>query len=54
MLISRLSIKMSKCLLNAIYTFCLIKGFYFLKCITKDCVAIILNVVLIFFKYKLN
>ena len=45
---------MSKRLPNALCVFCLIKDFYFLERITKDCVAITLIVVLIFFEYKHN
>ncbi len=39
---------------NILRTFCLIEDFYFIKHITKDCIAIILIVILIFFKYKLK
>jgi len=39
---------------NILRTFCLIEDFYFTKRITKDCIAIILAIVLIFSKYRLK
>lgn len=45
---------MSKRSLNTLCVFCLIKNFYFIKRITKHCIAIMLIVILIFFKYKLK
>ncbi len=54
MLISRLSVKMSKRSPNTLRAFRLIEDFYFMKRITKDCIAMTLAIILMFLKHRLK